>query len=245
MAIRPKMKILLAEINSASNQALLEKREHKVAPASNVTLALALWLKLNFDAIVVNLADSDVAGFKLIGALRKREKERGGRIRSVAIGELDEKEQALDAGFDVFLEFPPSGIELWESVEKSLPNDSEDGSDPALKPSFNQQAAMRLVDNDEELFLEIVEMFRTDVVEYRDKLQEALKGSDAELVEKYAHTLKGASANICAGPLKDASSDIELAARDGDLAGARKYFLSFEQEFRRLTSDLEVFDDIN
>lgn len=236
------MKILLAEINSASNQALLEKRDHKVAPASNVTLALALWIKLNFDAIVVNLSDSDVAGFKLIGALRKREKESGGRIRSVAIGELDEKERALNAGFDVFLEFPPSGIELWESVEKSLPENSENGSEPAIKPSFNKQAAMRLVDNDEELFLEIVEMFRTDVVEYRDKLQEALKGSDAELVEKFAHTLKGASANICAGPLKDTSSDIELAARDGDLATARKHFLSFEQEFRRLTSDLEVFD---
>jgi two-component system, sensor histidine kinase and response regulator len=239
------MKILLAEINSALNQALLEKREHKVAPASNVTLALALWLKLHFDAIVVNLSDSDVAGFKLIAALRKREKERGGRIRSVAIGELGEEERALSSGFDVFLEFPPSGIELWESVEKSLPEASEDGSDAAIKPSFNQQAAMRLVDNDEELFLEIVEMFRADVVDYRDKLQESLKGSDPELVEKFAHTLKGASANICAGPLKDASSDIELAARDGDLASARKYFLSFDQEFRRLTSDLEVFGSLN
>ena len=56
------MRILLAEINSASNQALLEKRDHKVAPASNVTLALALWLKLQFDAVVVNLSDPDIAG---------------------------------------------------------------------------------------------------------------------------------------------------------------------------------------
>ncbi|GEM_PF-468820 len=236
------MKILLAEINSASNQALLEKREHKVAPASNVTLALALWLKIEFDAIVVNLSDPDVAGYKLIGALRKREEERGGYIRSVAIGKMEEKERALNAGFDVFLEFPPSGIELWESVEKSLPKTTGDDFEPEEKPSFNKKAAMRLVDNDEELFLEIVEMFRDDVVDYREKLQEALKGSDPELVEKFAHTLKGASANICAGPLKDASSDIELAAREGDLAGARKYFLSFEQEFRRLTADLEVFD---
>ena len=242
MAIKPEMKILLAEINSASNQALLEKRDHKVAPASNVTLALALWLKLEFDAVVVNLSDPDVAGLKLIAALRKKEEERGSHTRLVAIGKLEDQQKALESGFDVFLEFPPSGIELWESVEKNLPTGSNGEGESIEKPSFNEQAAMRLVDNDKELFLEIVEMFSADVVEYREKLQEALKGTDPELVEKYAHTLKGASANICAGPLKDASSDIELASREGNLAEARKYFLTFEQEYRRLIADLKVFD---
>lgn len=114
-----------------------------------------------------------------------------------------------------------------------MPPDNGPPGNPEL-PAVNKKAALALVDGDEELFMEIAQVFLEDARAYVEKLRGALDANNAEEVEHYAHTLKGAAANICATAFKDTASDIESAARNKDLNLAVKFHARFESEFQRL-----------
>lgn len=107
------------------------------------------------------------------------------------------------------------------------------------EPVLNKQAALELCDDDEELFLEIVEAYFEDAVVHSRQLLYALEAGDAHEVEERAHALKGASANICAGPVQEAASQLERAGRNKDLSQAPQLYKVFKTEFKRLIEHLK------
>lgn len=231
------MKILLADSNPASVQALLTAHGHVVKSADAVMVALALWMQEPFEALAVNMQDREIAGFKLIAAVRKKETETGKHIRIIALcRDLSERTRCLETGADAVVSCPAQETELAQAVKNPSGSGKTDASnaDEPLKPPINKAAALGLVDGDEELFLEITRMLCVDARKYRELLQTALNAGNAVDVEKYAHTLKGASANICATPFKDAAAAVELAARKGDMALARSLSEKLEREYIRL-----------
>ncbi|MEK9628112.1 MAG: Hpt domain-containing protein [Nitrospinota bacterium] len=86
------------------------------------------------------------------------------------------------------------------------------------EPVLNKEAAMELCDDDEDLFLEIVQAYLEDAMTHAKELLYALEAGDAHEVEERAHALKGASSNICAGPTREAALMLERAGRSGDLS---------------------------
>jgi HPt (histidine-containing phosphotransfer) domain-containing protein len=107
------------------------------------------------------------------------------------------------------------------------------------EPVLNKQAALELCDDDEELFLEIVEAYFEDAIVHSRQLLYALEAGDAHEVEERAHALKGASANICAGPVQEAASQLERAGRNKDLSQAPQLYKVFKTEFKRLMEYLK------
>ena len=102
------------------------------------------------------------------------------------------------------------------------------------EPVLNKQAALELCDDDEELFLEIVAAYLEDAAEHSRQLLFALEAGDAHEVEERAHALKGASSNICAGPVREAALHLERAGRNKDLSQAPQLYKVFRREFKRL-----------
>lgn len=102
------------------------------------------------------------------------------------------------------------------------------------EPVINKQAAIELCDDDEGLFLEIVQTYLEDAREHSRQLLYALEAGDALQVEERAHALKGASSNICAGPVREAALSLERAGRSGDLSQAPRLYKVFKKEFNRL-----------
>ena len=107
------------------------------------------------------------------------------------------------------------------------------------EPVLNKQAALELCDDDEELFLEIVGAYLEDASEHSRQLLFALEAGDAHEVEERAHALKGASANICAGPVREAAGQLERAGRNKDLSQAPQLYSVFKKEFQRLLEYLK------
>ena len=107
------------------------------------------------------------------------------------------------------------------------------------EPVLSKQAALELCDDDEELFLEIVGAYLEDASEHSRQLLFALEAGDAHEVEERAHALKGASANICAGPVREAPNQLERAGRNKDLSQAPQLYSVFKKEFQRLLEYLE------
>ncbi|MBT3856519.1 MAG: Hpt domain-containing protein [Nitrospina sp.] len=106
-------------------------------------------------------------------------------------------------------------------------------------PVLSKQAALELCDDDEELFLEIVGAYLEDASEHSRQLLFALEAGDAHEVEERAHALKGASANICAGPVREAAGQLERAGRNKDLSQAPQLYSVFKKEFQRLLEYLK------
>ncbi len=107
------------------------------------------------------------------------------------------------------------------------------------EPVLNKKAALELCDDDEELFLEIVEAYLEDAAKHSEQLLYALEAGDAHEVEERAHALKGASSNICAGPVREAALHLERAGRNKDLSQAPQLYKVFKIEFQRLMEYLK------
>lgn len=106
------------------------------------------------------------------------------------------------------------------------------------KEAFDRSELMGRVDGDERLCDEILDLFMQDTPVQLEKLKRAMEGNDATQVEKQAHAIKGASANIGAHALRDAAFEMEMAGRRGDLNPARTLENKLETEFEKLRTAL-------
>jgi len=94
---------------------------------------------------------------------------------------------------------------------------------------------------DEELVAQLVEAALDDLPCQVSKLKDSLAAADITTIERQAHTIKGAAANIGAEPLRDVAERIEKAARQGDLESCRDTFPALEQEFEHLRREMEQY----
>lgn len=80
-------------------------------------------------------------------------------------------------------------------------------------------------------FPALVETFITDSEFRIGEIRTGIGAGDSDAVRRAAHSLKGSSSNLGAQPLTELSQKIELAARDGKLAGLDEVLTQVEAEF--------------
>jgi two-component system sensor histidine kinase/response regulator len=81
----------------------------------------------------------------------------------------------------------------------------------------------------------VVDGFLEDLPRQITALKAVLEAGDAPGVERQAHTLKGASANVGGERLREVAYEMEQAARAWDLNAAGIYLAELEAEGMRLT----------
>ena len=75
---------------------------------------------------------------------------------------------------------------------------------------------MKRLQGDENLAREIVAALCASTPELVEKLAESVAAGDLSLSARYAHTIKGAAANVNAEALRRIASDMEQAGRTSD-----------------------------
>ncbi len=95
---------------------------------------------------------------------------------------------------------------------------------------IDKDSALERLGGDEELFLEILEIFAEDAPKQMETLKEAIASNDTDLTERQAHSLKSASANIGAYQMKEQAFKLEQTARDKEMANAGSLCETLEQE---------------
>jgi len=88
---------------------------------------------------------------------------------------------------------------------------------------------------DEKLANEILVEFMEDVPRKIAALKEALDKNSASSVQREAHTLKGASANIGAVVLQEMAFQIEVAGEAGDLVKASSLVSKLDEQLKILS----------
>jgi len=85
-------------------------------------------------------------------------------------------------------------------------------------PVFDYDDFMERMDGDRDLLKEVIEIFLEDAPSLMEALRLAIRGGNKDAMERAAHTLKGAAANISAKGLHRLSSNMQEMIKKGEVA---------------------------
>ena len=93
---------------------------------------------------------------------------------------------------------------------------------------------MNRVQDDKDLFFELLDIFIEDFQKKRLELKEAVEKNDSKTVEHVAHFLKGSRGNISAKSLRVIFSRLEEQGSKGDMEGLEQALEDIDQKFEEL-----------
>lgn len=99
------------------------------------------------------------------------------------------------------------------------------------------------VGRDPELLAEIVDLFFESSGEILEAIRAAVRQADHEALQRDAHQLKGALANVGAQAATEAAFALETLGRSGALSGAEIALGTLDREMERLTPELRALAD--
>jgi CheY-like chemotaxis protein len=193
--------------------------------------------------------------------IRAEERHSGGHIPIVAMlanAVEGDQERCLNAGMDAYIDKPFKAAELLATIEACVSQTST--TDPAASPShlppspdtcatqsfdaiLSWEAGLSVVEGDEELYRELLVIFRDSVPMQLENLLEALRVGNIVAVEQEAHSLKSAAANIGARVVSEVARSLEQAAKQHDVDAAHGFSAQLCSAFKELLTLLDVSAD--
>lgn len=101
-------------------------------------------------------------------------------------------------------------------------------------------ALEEIADGDNEFMSELLNQYLVDADQLVSALAPALADSNAEELERAAHTLKSSSANVGAMTLSNLCEELQCIGRSGDLGDAAEKVPLALSEFTRVCDELKV-----
>ncbi|MCB1318582.1 MAG: Hpt domain-containing protein [Leptospiraceae bacterium] len=111
-------------------------------------------------------------------------------------------------------------------------------------PIFDRESAMLRVDQDEEFFAELLEVFFSDIEERLDELKTAISSKVAKDLESGAHSLKSALGNLGAMRAHEQAFALEKSARESGLSSteqAEQMLTEFKKEIEAFRQQVQSF----
>jgi two-component system, sensor histidine kinase and response regulator len=224
------MRVLLAEDNVVNQRVaagLLKRRGHHVTIVENGRQAIEAVERETFDLVLMDVQMPDIGGIEATQAIRACERGTNRRLRIIAMtahAMTGDRERCLAAGMDGYLSKPVDQKMLFAAVEHESPVEK-----PAPQPpGLNRQEVLDRLGGDENLFIEVINLFLEDCPKRLSEIKAAVDARDAELIRTTAHALKGAAGNLSEGGLFEAAATLERI-------GAERRLDAAEAGWRRLS----------
>ena len=240
---------------------VLEKRGHSVVAATDGQAALDALEREAFDLILMDVQMPIVDGLQATAAIRAAEKTTGKHIPIVAMTAhtmQGDRERCLRAGMDGYVSKPLQTRVLFEVIEglaipqpvmtepdpilegaPSGPGEAEPMNSPVFQPIFDEEGALTRVEGDRNLLRQLAMLFLDGSAQLLANVRMAVVQRDGQALQRAAHALKGALANLSAPAATSAALRLEMMGRESRLAPAAEAYLDLEQELARLTPVLQ------
>lgn len=229
-------KVLVAE-DSATNAAvmteMLRNLQLDVVHVSDGYAALEAASQHCFDIVLMDIAMPRLDGFNATSRLRKNGVEQPVIAMTAHALERD-RQRAFKHGMSGYLTKPIRPAELYNELTKWLPAAEQKDAGPVLS-GLDYTAIERLWRNDMDTFTGIVEIF---IKELDWRLADIMAGEPGDL-ERHAHSLKGAAANIGAPGLRNLAADLEILAKTADWQAAKNMLPEVEREAKSVRQQLQ------
>jgi CheY-like chemotaxis protein len=236
---RKPLRILLAEdtlVNQTLTVRLLEKQGHAVQVVGDGQAALQALSQYPFDLVLMDVQMPVMDGLEATAAIRQEEKCSGGHIPIIAMtahAMQGDRERFLAAGTDGYVAKPMKAAELSAAIDRLLMGVA-DRNTPAVEPPIDLPAALRIVDGNHDLLLDLIAMFLEDYPKSVEELQEAITAGDAQRTERLAHSLKGAVSSFGAHGAYNLAHDLECRGHQGELGNASSILRQLVHELERI-----------
>jgi signal transduction histidine kinase/DNA-binding response OmpR family regulator len=237
------LRILLAEDNSVNQRVgllMLERLGYLADVAGNGAEALEALRRQPYDLVLMDIRMPGMDGLEATRRIRAEiPPERQPWIVAMTANVLFEQREACRAaGMDDFVQKPVGQADLRAALTRcgkraapvleAGPRDA-DRLDHACLDSLRRLGEM----TGRPILREVVELYLAETPRLLERMQEALRRSDAEALAFAAHSFKGSSAQIGAAQAAALSAEIERKAKLGELEGTGALLADLEREVER------------
>ncbi len=256
---RANARILMAEDN-ITNQlvalGILKKLGLSADAVANGAEAVKALESIPYDLVLMDCQMPEMDGYEATAEIRNpQSKVRNHAIPIVAMtanAMRGDREKCIDAGMNDYISKPVNPHALAEVLDKWLPQDRDEGQESkdecavetadravpgaasTAPPVFDKAGMLERMMDDEELVRAIIPGFLEDIPRQIQTLKDLLEAGDAPGVERQAHTIKGASANVGGEALREAAFEMEKAGKAGNLDTARAGMAKLDAQFNWL-----------
>ena len=223
---------------------LLEKAGHNVVLAATGTEVLEALDQVRppgFDLVLMDIQMPEMDGVEATTAIRNAEKSSGKHLPIVAMtanAMRGDRERYLDGGMDGYISKPINSRGLFAEIKRCLAGIKRSS---VMAENFSQQgeqldraSLLERVEGDQELLAEMIRLFLADAPQLLNAMRNALQQGDMILLERSAHSMKGAAGNMSAQVTVDAASQLEQSAKNGDAESSRANLVALEGVVERL-----------
>ncbi len=240
-----KMKILLAEDNAVNRKlavTLLRKRGYDVVVAENGRETLDVLEREKVDLVLMDVQMPVMDGFEAIHAIRTKEQSTGAHLPIIALtahAMKGDRERCLAAGADEYVTKPIRLPELLSAIEHAgspsapAPPVPLPAAPAAATGRLDLAVALERVEGDRDLLEEIARLFADECPGLMASIRQARGADDVRLLQRLAHTLKGAALNVAAVKVSEAALALETQARSGAMGNA-------DELIERLAKEVEL-----
>jgi two-component system, sensor histidine kinase and response regulator len=244
--IRP-LNILLAEDNAVNQKLairLLEKAGHCVTLARNGREALEAWehqVLPGFDLVLMDIQMPDMDGMEATAAIRGLEQRTGQHIPILAMTAhaiRGDRERCFAGGMDGYISKPIHPPSLFAEITRCMEG-LKGRSEMTAKSGqsaeqIDRSSLLERVEGDQELLVEMVQLFQHDVPSLIAAMTDALQKGDMAVLERSAHSLKGAASNLSASAAAAAALQLEKDAKNKNAAAAKASLREVERAVAEL-----------
>ncbi|NQT23371.1 MAG: Hpt domain-containing protein, partial [Candidatus Omnitrophica bacterium] len=170
------------------------------------------------------------------------EKKAGSHIQIIAMTAhalKGDREKCIEAGMDDYITKPIKMEKLFEIVEGKSAGAPAEENKINGNNVFSIEKTLKQVGGDKEVLKEVIDIFRQEYPKQLNDIQQALKGKDAEVLRRVAHTIKGAVGNFKAKATWDAALALENMGKNGDFSNAAEALNVLEAELKRLDKEFD------
>jgi len=257
-ARKSRVHILLADDNP-TNQivglSILKKLGYQTDAVANGEEVIKALQAIPYDIVLMDCQMPEMDGYETTRMIRDPATEVLNPgvpvIAMTAHAMKGDREKCLAAGMDDYLSKPVQPGELADMVSRWLDKTRKDsvskgtGAEPEPESGvseekiFDPDEMMQRFLDDEELAHDIIQAFLSDIPGQITILKNHLASGDAHAVQRQAHSIKGAAANVSGSRLRKKAFEMETAGKAGDLALAASLLPLVEEQFRLLEETLK------
>jgi CheY-like chemotaxis protein len=228
-------RILVAEDNISSQQvalAILHKLGCRADAVANGKEALASLRSIPYDLVLMDCQMPEMSGYEATACIR--DPHSGVCNPEIPVVALTayamngDREKCLAAGMNDYISKPVHPAALEAVLAKWLP---ERTAGPA-GAAFDEASLLERLMGDRDLAHMVVAGFLEDMPRQLYALESRLAARDADAVRMQAHRIAGACVSVSAGALRKVASELEEAARAGDLRAMTCFVPELQRQFQ-------------
>ncbi|MBU0729284.1 MAG: response regulator [Proteobacteria bacterium] len=220
--------------------------------AENGEQAVKAYLENNFDLVFMDVQMPVMDGLIATRTIREHEKSSGRVhvpiIAMTANAMKGDREKCIESGMDDYISKPLKKIGIADMIDRwatsgknaTHPSASPDCTETLTEPlhalPFDLDRAIKEYEGERGVVIEIIDEFLLDVRKQLETIARAIDESDAEIIRREAHSIKGGARNITAEPMADAAAALEDAGKSADMGNAGLALKKLEEEIDHFAS---------